>query len=771
MQVLLTSMEQANLSIMQAIAASAEATSFQLVDLLLFSSDYRVSGANVSEIATPNGSVQIDPGVFLKAGGTFYENLTEAIANIISGTPNPGANIWGTGQAADAAFPRKDIICVSYQQVPSQPQTISFINPATTPPSLYTQTVNTVLQGAPIFTVVHGTPSATPSEPAIPSGYLKLATVLVPANATTVTNSDITNNLNINVKTLEELQIAGDTASAFSDVLWYNGVYENYLNAFAVSQYTTPNMSVIVNSGAALLDGVTVNITTETTVPVDASSFVSKSGESVSFASGNVQTLQADGHPPHQIVAGSVAVAGYVENTDYSIQYAAGTITWLPGGSIPSGGTISINYSYYLPRIDIIEINFASGQPQITPGTPSSSPVAPPTDPNCLLLAYVYVGENVTSITNANITDERFYLASILEVIIARSTYPNLNARITADETVLDSTASTLAAHVASNITSTTAVHGIKQGSGNGFDADTVDTFNASYLLARGNQTGVQPPATISPQGAGSTLNADLVDGFNASATPTPGLLLPLNAQGQFPASVISLATVGNSLKNGLTVASDASTPTTLVDIAAAILSVQGVILANVSVSANITVSGAGGLDTGSKSSSTWYYIFVITNATGSSSAGLLSLSATAPTLPSGYTLFRRVGAVYCNSSGNLLTFTRYGDKVYYPAGIAMSFAYGTAQSFTTAIPPTSTLAQIYFSGSHGNPGSGYFSVAVRPTGTATYKEVLADGSNVSAVATVSIDLMLSSGQEMDISSLSDAFTLAIRVDAYYDPV
>jgi len=38
-----------------------------------------------------------------------------------------------------------------------------------------------------------------------------------------------------------------------------------------------------------------------------------------------------------------------------------------------------------------------------------------------------------------------------------------------------------------------------------------------SFYLARGNHTGTQAPATISPQGPGSTLDADTVDGAHAA--------------------------------------------------------------------------------------------------------------------------------------------------------------------------------------------------------------------------------------------------------------
>lgn len=61
--------------------------------------------------------------------------------------------------------------------------------------------------------------------------------------------------------------------------------------------------------------------------------------------------------------------------------------------------------------------------------------------------------------------------------------------------------------------------------------------------------------------------------------------------------------------------------------------------------------SGNNGLDTGARAASTWYHVFVISDSTGATVDVLFSLSATAPTMPSGYTLFRRVGSFYTTAS------------------------------------------------------------------------------------------------------------------------
>ncbi|MBZ0296086.1 MAG: hypothetical protein K8L99_26235 [Anaerolineae bacterium] len=64
---------------------------------------------------------------------------------------------------------------------------------------------------------------------------------------------------------------------------------------------------------------------------------------------------------------------------------------------------------------------------------------------------------------------------------------------------------------------------------------------------------------------------------------------------------------------------------------------------------------GANGLDSGSLSANTWYYVWLIQNLETFNVRGLLSTSPTSPTMPTGYTLKRRIGSVLCGSAGTLL--------------------------------------------------------------------------------------------------------------------
>lgn len=114
-----------------------------------------------------------------------------------------------------------------------------------------------------------------------------------------------------------------------------------------------------------------------------------------------------------------------------------------------------------------------------------------------------------------------------------------------------------------------------------------------------------------------------------------------------------------------------------------------GVILSNFNKTANITVSGAGGLDTGVEAASTWYHVWAIAKADGTQNI-LLSTSAGSPTLPAGYVFKGYIGAIYNDASSNFRTFTQRGNVVHHPALTCLSA--GTATSDTSLNSVSGTI-------------------------------------------------------------------------------
>lgn len=67
-------------------------------------------------------------------------------------------------------------------------------------------------------------------------------------------------------------------------------------------------------------------------------------------------------------------------------------------------------------------------------------------------------------------------------------------------------------------------------------------------------------------------------------------------------------------------------------------------------------------LDTGARTSNTTYHVFVIRKTSDGSTDILFSLSATAPTMPAGYSGFRRIGRIVTDASNNIRRFFDRGN-------------------------------------------------------------------------------------------------------------
>ena len=81
--------------------------------------------------------------------------------------------------------------------------------------------------------------------------------------------------------------------------------------------------------------------------------------------------------------------------------------------------------------------------------------------------------------------------------------------------------------------------------------------------------------------------------------------------------------------------------------------------------------SEKNGLDSGTKTNSTWYNVFTIYNPIKKITDVLFSnyLSG-GPILPTGYAANRRIGSVFINSSGNIQQFYQYGDYFYWNTSV-----------------------------------------------------------------------------------------------------
>jgi hypothetical protein len=110
--------------------------------------------------------------------------------------------------------------------------------------------------------------------------------------------------------------------------------------------------------------------------------------------------------------------------------------------------------------------------------------------------------------------------------------------------------------------------------------------------------------------------------------------------------------------------------------------------------------SGNGSLDTGAIANSTWYHAYLIKRPDTAVVDVLVSLSATSPTMPTSYTLFRRIGSMLTNGSAQWTAFTQLGDEFIWstPVQDSTSGAYTTTATLQTLTVPLGiqVWAQIY---------------------------------------------------------------------------
>ena len=101
--------------------------------------------------------------------------------------------------------------------------------------------------------------------------------------------------------------------------------------------------------------------------------------------------------------------------------------------------------------------------------------------------------------------------------------------------------------------------------------------------------------------------------------------------------------------------------------------------------------SGNGSLDTGAIAANTWYHAHLIKNAATGVVDAVTSLSATAPTLPSGWTLSRRLGGMKTNGSSQWTAFVQNGDNFKWVTPVTDSSGVSgvtTRQNQTLSVPP-----------------------------------------------------------------------------------
>jgi hypothetical protein len=106
-------------------------------------------------------------------------------------------------------------------------------------------------------------------------------------------------------------------------------------------------------------------------------------------------------------------------------------------------------------------------------------------------------------------------------------------------------------------------------------------------------------------------------------------------------------------------------------------------------VTVDITTTGAGGLDNGTIAASTFYAVHAVGDSFGvNPGSAIISTSVTAPVLPAGYDMFRRIGFIKTDGSTHVLAFRQEGlscDRwMWWDAAIATGVTSGSSATFAT---------------------------------------------------------------------------------------
>lgn len=256
---------------------------------------------------------------------------------------------------------------------------------------------------------------------------------------------------------------------------------------------------------------------------------------------------------------------------------------------------------------------------------------------------------------------------------------------------------------------------------------------NTGAMTLNGNGLGA-----VNVQALGASLTAGMVTAGNTyhfvKRSTAWHLLNPT-------LSVAMATTLGVSRANGLSATNNSGTPNTQFDITASKValadSTGAIVVVNSpgTLTNNISTAGpvANGRDqAGAFTDPSFIHFYLIHN--GTTYASLSSASATAPTLPSGYTYSGYVGAVYF--TGGALRRTYINGKDVYIAPFSSVLSGGTATSETavsvsTVVPANATgfTGQFHITSSSGGgiatfralSGNNYFQMQVHETGSFQY--------------------------------------------------
>jgi hypothetical protein len=196
-------------------------------------------------------------------------------------------------------------------------------------------------------------------------------------------------------------------------------------------------------------------------------------------------------------------------------------------------------------------------------------------------------------------------------------------------------------------------------------------------------------------------------------------------------------------------------------------------------VTINAAVNGANGLDTGALANDTFYAVYAIADSTGyQPAAALLSLSATAPTLPFQYDMMRRVGYVLTSSAAAILDFTQRGEglsrDMYYANEIATNITAGAATAFAAVTASASVPVsgkEVYLKAVLTADAGATRTAALKATSSGSTAGQVFMSSPASTVTTASVVCPCDASGAISYLVSNASAAIALSVSGYLDSI
>jgi hypothetical protein len=191
--------------------------------------------------------------------------------------------------------------------------------------------------------------------------------------------------------------------------------------------------------------------------------------------------------------------------------------------------------------------------------------------------------------------------------------------------------------------------------------------------------------------------------------------------------------------------------------------------------------TAAGSLDTGAIANSTWYHVWLIQRPDTGVVDVLISTSATSPTLPTNYTLKRRIGSMKTNGSAQWTGFTQVGDLFTWSSYVAATLDInnvitGTQGAYAVTVPTgIKVIARVFGWGQTNDSNTTIYTVSspenssLTTTGGGSYPATcfIYSGVSVANVQCFTIDILTNTSAQINIVGAGVNGSSLVRASAY----